>query len=95
MPGELESAFEPYAVELSFLEAIRDLFAHKGGVIDEKFLNRARTRAEFSGAKVGNIIGIGGPIVAEYANTVADCATALINALDKWLAENPEKAEST
>jgi hypothetical protein len=93
--GELESAFEPYAVELSFLEAVRNLFAHKGGVIDEKFLNRARKRPGFSDAKVGNMIGIGGAIVAQYANTVADCATGLINALDKWLTDNPARAEST
>ncbi len=90
---ELESAFEPYAVDLSLLEAVRNLFAHKGGVIDEKFLNRARKRPEFSGAKVGDIIGIGGATVAKNANTVADCATAMIKALDKWLVDNPSNVK--
>jgi hypothetical protein len=65
------------------------------GVVDEKFLNRARNRSEISGAKVGDVIGIGGPIVAEFANTVADCATALMKALDKWLIDNLAKVESS
>jgi len=91
---EFESIFEPYAADLSFLEAVRNLFAHKGGVIDEKFLNRARKRAEFTEAKLGNVIAIGGQFVAQNANTVADCATALVKAVDKWLIDNPTKVES-
>ena len=38
--SELERIFEAHAVELSWLESERNLFAHKGGIVDQKFVQR-------------------------------------------------------
>src|SRR5439155_25056550 len=45
--SELEPIFEENHVQLSRLEALRNLFVHKGGLIDSKFVQRMGTEPDF------------------------------------------------
>lgn len=92
---ELEPIFASAGANLAELEAVRNLFAHKGGTIDRKFLNRVRGVAELKEAKEGQLLFITGHYVAAKANAVAECATKLVSAVDDWLLANPDEGEKT
>jgi hypothetical protein len=85
---ELEPIFEQHHDELFELEAIRNLFVHKGGIIDRKFVERMGNKLELKD-KINNSLCVTGGTVAHKAKIVVDCSTQLIQAIDKWITENP------
>jgi hypothetical protein len=87
--GELEPIFEQYHPELFELEGVRNLFVHKGGLVDRKFAERMGGEMR---DKIGRPILVEGQEVAQKANIVSGCSMKLIQALDKWLYKNPETA---
>jgi len=84
-----ESIFEKYMVELGRLEALRNLYAHKGGIVDEKFIRRMEGDSEYKDLKTSLSVWINGGYVAAKANAVCASCTELISAVDNWLVENP------
>jgi hypothetical protein len=91
--GELDGIFAPASEELSRLEAVRNLFVHKGGLVDEKFTKRMGNEPGMK-EKEGHSLSVNGEYVAHKANVVAVFSTQLIQAVDKWLSENPSDKES-
>lgn len=89
--GEFESIFEAFADELCFLEAERNLFVHKGGLVDQKFVQRMGNQSGMR-ETIGKSLAVNGRHVAHKANVVSRCSTQLIQAVDKWLIENHEPA---
>ena len=85
--GQLESIFEAHEIELLRLEAVRNLFVHKGGVIDRKFVERMGNESAFKD-RIGHTLAVNGEFVADKANVVSVCSTQLIQAVDKWLLNN-------
>jgi hypothetical protein len=51
--GDFEPIFDAENANLLRLEAVRNLFVHKGGVIDGAFLKRVQDQMEFPKAKIG------------------------------------------
>lgn len=91
--GEFESIFDSHNVELFRLETVRNLFVHKGGIIDDKFIKRMGDEPGFK-EKEGHSLSVDGEYVANKANVVSVCSTQLIQAVDKWLSENPSDKEN-
>jgi hypothetical protein len=61
--GDTDAIFsDPKHSKLDILEATRNLLAHKGGLIDRKFIDRVSKVAGFSGATEGDEIFFTGPI---------------------------------
>jgi hypothetical protein len=85
---EFEPIFDAESANLLRLEAVRNLFVHKGGVADDAFLNRVREEVEFQKLKLGNLLHVDGQYIAKQANAVINCGTNLVSAVDKWLADN-------
>jgi hypothetical protein len=81
--GELESAFDADNTNLSRLEAVRNVFVHKGGVIDNKFLKRIGDDPAFKTAKEGHLVFVSGHYVSMQANAVVSCASKIVKAVDK------------
>jgi hypothetical protein len=89
----LETIFENYHQELFWLETERNLFVHKGGLVDRKFIERMGDEPDMT-KTMGASLVVNGQQVAHKANVVSRCATELIQAVDKWLDENPETTPS-
>jgi hypothetical protein len=87
--GQLEPVFQEHHVELFRLETVRNLFVHKGGLVDRKFIERMGNEPDMKD-KLGRSLSVSGEYVASKANVVSRCSTQLIQAVDKWLIENPE-----
>jgi hypothetical protein len=85
---EFEPIFSAHNDLLSELEAIRNLFTHKGGVIDERFASRVKHPPNM---QVGGIYCVSGQYVAEVARGVSACSTAIITSVDNWLEQNQSK----
>jgi hypothetical protein len=90
--GEMEPIFEAHNLELFRLETVRNLFVHKGGVIDQKFIKRMGNEPIIK-EREGGFLTVNGEYVAHKANVVSACATQLVQAVDKWLTENPSVAQ--
>jgi hypothetical protein len=86
--NEFEPIFSAHNDLLSELEAIRNLFAHKGGVIDERFASKVKHPPNM---QVGGIYCVTGQYVAELARVVSACSMAIITGVDNWLEQNQSK----
>jgi hypothetical protein len=91
--GHLEPIFEQHHLELFRLEAVRNLFVHKGGIIDGKFVERMGNEPVLR-EKIGQPLSVSGEYVAHKANVASVCSTQLIQAVDKWLLDNPASTQS-
>ena len=89
--GEFEPIFSAHEEQLSQLEAVRNLFAHKGGTIDRKFIDRMKNVPDLKDMKEGEVFCVTGQYVAQKANTISQCSTSLISGVDNWLEQNPSK----
>jgi hypothetical protein len=85
--SELEPIFEQHDTELFRLETVRNLFVHKGGIIDRKFIQRMGNEPDFQDT-LEKPLYVHGEYVATKAKMVAACSTQLIQAIDKWLLDN-------
>lgn len=85
--GELEAIFEEYETDLYRLETMRNLFVHKGGLVDRKFIGRMGNEPYMKDTE-GRSLVVNGEYVAAKANAISACSTKLIQAVDKWLSEH-------
>jgi len=86
--NEFEPIFSQYYAALEELESIRNLFAHKGGVVDERFKSKMKNPTKL---EVGHIYCVTGEYVAKQANIVSKCSTELVTGVDDWLEKNQSK----
>jgi hypothetical protein len=87
-PNQAEKIFSKYT-SMPITEAIRNLYAHKGGVIDARFLKRVAKESAFSGFEQGDPIALTGTLVRSHIDAVARCSIDLAGFVDDWLAGNP------
>jgi len=81
--GELEGAFEP-SDDLVKAEKTRHLFAHRGGLIDQKFKTQMSKYPEYADAVVGERLRLTGPVTGAHVNACAKCGVALLKQVDNW-----------
>ncbi|WP_153007992.1 hypothetical protein [Sphingomonas yabuuchiae] len=82
---EIFAKFDP---DVSHLEAIRNLFAHRSGVVDQKFLSRVQKSEIIPRYEIGDRFAIKGEIVSFYIEKSVQFATELFIFVDRWLFAN-------
>ena len=73
--GRFEPIFEQNSRSLVTLEAVRNLFAHKGGKIDQAFVQRVKNDETFRNRKEGDLLSVDGGYVCSqccHCNTLRD-----------------------
>ncbi|MBB2753357.1 UNVERIFIED_ORG: hypothetical protein GGI57_004079 [Rhizobium aethiopicum] len=80
-----EAIFNSYDPALSHFEAIRHLFAHRAGRVDERFLRRVKKDAVLSAYQVGDELKINGMLVSQLTDAAVRCAVELHSFVDSWL----------
>ncbi|TBB12443.1 hypothetical protein ELH50_15740 [Rhizobium ruizarguesonis] len=80
-----EAIFNAYDPALSHFEAIRHLFAHRAGKVDERFLRRVRKDADLSAYQVGDELKINGLLVSQLTDAAVRCAVEVHSFVDSWL----------
>ena len=85
---KFDAIFDAHHDKLFELETMRNCFAHKGGIADEKFISRMSKSPVVKDAWKGKVVVVHGSYVADMAKTVSSCVTKLLTALDEWMA-NP------
>jgi hypothetical protein len=73
---------------LDSLSAVRNLFVHRAGVVDQKYLNRTKNLPNVPSAAIGEPILLDGEIVSKLTRPVMLRGIALLTAVDDWLAQN-------
>lgn len=72
---------------LGTFEAVRNVMAHKGGIIDEKFLSLTKNDKRFLNAQPNTPINLTGELACEFANLAIDCGVNLLRQVDSYLNE--------
>ncbi|WP_145088602.1 hypothetical protein [Anatilimnocola aggregata] len=79
------------AGDLKALESVRNLFAHQGGRVDQKFKEQAlRYDPELRDAALGSTLLLGGAAVARYANSAVSFSVSLLEFVNAWLKSHPD-----
>ena len=74
--------------EIDALALIRNLLVHKGGVADQRYLDRASGLPNCPVADLWNPLHLDGEIVADVVSPVVRCGRDLIDAVDTWVAKH-------
>ncbi len=80
-----DDIFQAYDPDISHLEAIRNLFAHRSGIIDQKFMDRAKNSTIIRDLVVGERLKLNGKIVSFYTGKCVDFAANIFVFVDRWL----------
>ena len=81
-PSEI---FENYDPDVSNLEAIRNLFSHRSGIVDSKFINRIEKSSEILSPTIGKRLKINGDIVSFYTGRCVNFASDVFIFTDRWI----------
>lgn len=80
--GDLDKCFEP-AEEIRKAEKTRHLFAHRGGIIDQKFKDEMKRYSEYDGLVVGERLELTGEIVRKHVDACLKCGAELLTTVDQ------------
>jgi hypothetical protein len=82
----LVTFFESNYSNLKSLEAIRNLLAHRGGIVDEQFLDEVQPHSPALHAlPVGEVIPADGMMVSDYLRVAINASVFLVNFVAEWL----------
>ena len=84
-PHNLSKEFASSYKGLLVLEAVRNLFAHRSGIVDEKFLGRVKTASALAKLHVGQELFVNFEIARALAGVARDFGVYLIRFVDWWL----------
>jgi hypothetical protein len=88
---KLETFFSSVYGDLKCLEALRNLLAHRGGIVDEKFLDEVKPYSEFLHSHPRNRpLIVDGPLVKKYLFAVGKATVDLLNLVCEWLDKHKE-----
>lgn len=95
---EYEAAFGPDATsywaddrEIRLVAAVRNLIAHRGGLIDDEFLKYVRDVPEYASQLRGSRVYISGAMVSRHVDACTRMGIRLVGAADKWVEVNGKK----
>ncbi|MDB5714295.1 MAG: hypothetical protein JWO15_1692 [Sphingomonadales bacterium] len=80
-----DEIFERYHPHIYHLEAVRNLFAHRSGLIDEKFIKRTKNSTILPSPLAGERLKLNGKIVSTYADCCVSCAADIFVFVDRWI----------
>jgi hypothetical protein len=81
--GELNDAFD---ANLTKAEKTRHLFAHRGGLVDQKFKSDMRDHSEYDKIVIGERLRLIGPVTGSHVTACAKSGVNLLKDVDKWSA---------
>lgn len=70
------------------IEAIRNLYSHRGGIVDSKFVTRVKNNPDFRSYKVNDLIRIDGRQASVLIDTLIKCSMDLLGFVDEWIVEH-------
>lgn len=76
--------------ELKWLNAVRNVLVHKGGIADDEFQRRVQEHPSLSTVKVGEPVPINGELVSSSFSAVAERSRELLLYVADWMIKNPE-----
>jgi len=85
-----DDEFAKHYDQLAILEALRNVIVHRGGKIDQPFLDRVSRTQSLAGLGIGDDVPIDGAMFSEKANAAAIASVSLLKFVDNWLITNPE-----
>jgi hypothetical protein len=88
-PHQLSKEFASFYEGLLVLEAVRNLFAHRSGIVDERFVERVETAPALKGLKIGEELFVDFAIARALAGVARDFGVYLVRFVDWWLNTHP------
>lgn len=85
---KIRSAFDKEP-DLQVVSLVRNLLAHRAGIIDNKFIEKLPNGNSELRLSVGSRIVLTGPMVCSYIDSLVLCSTELLRFVDDWLKVNP------
>lgn len=73
--------------DLTSFEAVRNILAHKNGVIDEKFISLTKKDPKFANVQLNESINLTGDLAKDFANIAIECGVKLLREVDSYLNE--------
>lgn len=89
-PGEI---FDLYSPTVQHLEAIRNLYAHRSGKVDETFLRRVKNSKMLPNYEVGQPFELNGDLVSHYMGHAIDLATDIYMFVDQCVFAYRDKSK--
>lgn len=86
----LASFFDSAYPELKALEAIRNLLAHRGGIVDQQFREEVEGQASLYALSLGEMIPVDGVMVQNYLRAVIQVSVFLLNFVAEWIDTHKE-----
>jgi hypothetical protein len=80
----IKDIFAASREEMRLLELIRNLYAHKGGRVDQQFLDAVKG-TEFENLELRSQFPIHGELVFRFVNHAVDLSVKLVRFIEKWL----------
>jgi len=81
--GEHDRVFEE-CPELIIAEKTRHLFAHRGGLMDQKFIEQMKGNPQYASAAAGERLRLTGPIAGSHVAACTGCGISLLKTVDDW-----------
>lgn len=77
--------------KLKCLEAIRNLIAHRGGIVDQKFIDEVEPYSpSLYALPLEKALPVDGPLLSQSLSTVIEASVFLWEFVAEWLDKNPE-----
>lgn len=80
---DVDSIFDPVE-DLIKAEKTRHLFAHRGGLVDQKFKSQMSRYPEYAAALIGERLRLTGPVTASHVGACCKSGIALLKTVDSW-----------
>ena len=86
--NEVEDIFDlPDHADMGVIESMRNLIAHRAGIVDQQFIDDVGNHPRFHGISINDEIEVDGLMAVEFHNCTARLGVALINHVEKKLEE--------
>lgn len=85
--GALDSAFVPSG-PIYLAEKTRHLFAHRSGLVDDKFRQETEAYPEYQGLVSGERLRLTGSVVKVRVEACLQCGANLLKGADQWVRTN-------
>lgn len=89
----LTDLLDEYRQRLFTLSKMRHLLAHKGGVLDKKFIDEVKSHSPELTSSPDGRLPLSGPMVRDYTNAAFRAGGDLIKFVDNWLATVPDQID--
>jgi hypothetical protein len=87
---KLKDIFDHHNADMISLQAMRNLLAHRGGVVDQSFLDEVSKSSKYlSELSLGSNLPLDGEFIAKYVDVSSKMSVELIRYVDKWLQDKP------